>query len=141
MFFPRATIILFQVAKKLEKRNGEIVLYYYFAFNRQAVHIENESWKSIKWRSTRLSFKSKTSSFLLKLWNVTNFLHIKVQYKCFSFIINVLLAISKKCWKKYKGIPLITVSLAPDYLHFILEHTQSCLVIKKSLLCPPVRGL
>ena len=43
MFFPRATIILFQVAKKLEKRNGEMVLYFYFAFNRQAVHIKNES--------------------------------------------------------------------------------------------------
>ena len=43
MFFPRATIILFQVAKKLEKRNGEIVLYFYFASNRQAVYIENES--------------------------------------------------------------------------------------------------
>ena len=42
-FFPHTTIILFQVAKKLEKRNGEMVLYFYFAFNRQAVHIENES--------------------------------------------------------------------------------------------------
>ena len=39
MFFPRETIILFQ----LEKRNGKMVLYFYFAFNRQAVHIENES--------------------------------------------------------------------------------------------------
>ena len=42
-FFPHTTIILFQVAKKLEKRKGEMVLYLYFAFNRQAVHIENES--------------------------------------------------------------------------------------------------
>ena len=46
MFFPRETIILFQFAKKLEKRNGKMVLYFYFAFNRQAVHIENERWKS-----------------------------------------------------------------------------------------------
>ena len=43
MFFLRETIILFQIAKKLEKRNGEMVLYFCFAFNRQAVHIENES--------------------------------------------------------------------------------------------------
>ena len=43
-FFPHTTtIILFQVAKKLEKRNGEMVLYLYFAFNRQAVPIENDS--------------------------------------------------------------------------------------------------
>ena len=43
-FFPHTTIILFQVVKKLEKRNGEMVLYFYFAFNRQAVRIEmNES--------------------------------------------------------------------------------------------------
>ena len=39
MFFPRATIILFQVAKKIEKRNGEMVLYFYFVF-RQAVDIK-----------------------------------------------------------------------------------------------------
>ena len=58
--FPRTTIILFQVTKKLEIRNLEMVLYFYFAFNRQAVHIENESLKSRKWRSTRLSFKIKT---------------------------------------------------------------------------------
>ena len=43
LFFPHTTIILFQVAKKLEKRNAEMALYYYFAFNRQAVYIENES--------------------------------------------------------------------------------------------------
>ena len=42
-FFPHTTIILLQVAKKLEKRNGEMILCFYFAFNRQAVHIENES--------------------------------------------------------------------------------------------------
>ena len=42
-FFPHTTIILFQVAKKLGKRNGEMVLCFYFAFNHQAVHIENES--------------------------------------------------------------------------------------------------
>ena len=42
--FPsHTTIILFQVAKKPEKRNREMVPYFYFAFNRQAVHIENES--------------------------------------------------------------------------------------------------
>ena len=45
MFFPRGTIILFQVAKKLEKRNGEMVLYFYFAFNREAVHIEKRKLK------------------------------------------------------------------------------------------------
>ena len=43
LFSPHTTIILFQVAKKLEKRNGEMVLYFYFAFNRQAVYIENET--------------------------------------------------------------------------------------------------
>ena len=42
-FIPHTTIILFQVAKKLEKRNGEMVLYFYFAFNRKTVRIENES--------------------------------------------------------------------------------------------------
>ena len=47
-FFSHTTIILFQVEKKLEKRNGEMVLYLYFAFNRQAVPLENESWYIIK---------------------------------------------------------------------------------------------
>ena len=42
--FPlHTTIILFQVAKKVGKKNGEMVLYFYFAFNRQAVHIEAEN--------------------------------------------------------------------------------------------------
>ena len=46
MFFPLATIILFQVAKKLEERNGGNDSYlngFYVAFNRQAIHIENGS--------------------------------------------------------------------------------------------------
>ena len=42
-FFPHTTIILFQVAKKIEKRNGEMVLCFYVAFNLQGVHIENEN--------------------------------------------------------------------------------------------------
>ena len=39
LFFPHTTIILFQVAIKLEKRNWEMVFYFYFAFNRQSVYI------------------------------------------------------------------------------------------------------
>ena len=35
LFFPHTTIILFQVAIKLEKRNWEMVFYFYFAFNRR----------------------------------------------------------------------------------------------------------
>ena len=52
-FFSHTTIILFQVAKRLEKRNWEMVLYFYFAFNRQVVYIENKSRKSRKGRSTK----------------------------------------------------------------------------------------
>ena len=39
LFFPHTKILLFQVAIKLEKKNWEIVFYFYFAFNRQAVYI------------------------------------------------------------------------------------------------------
>ena len=60
-FFPRETIILFPVAKKTrKKKRDKMVLCFYFTFNHQAVHIENESSTSIKWQSTRQPFKSKT---------------------------------------------------------------------------------
>ena len=43
LFSPHTTIILLQLAKKLEKETGKWFFIFYVAFNRQAVHIENQS--------------------------------------------------------------------------------------------------
>ena len=81
MFFPPATIILFQVPKKTRKK-------------KLARRFVSKS-KNIN-KMANLQDRVKLNLFVGFVECNKFFTDYKVQYKFFSFIINVLLAISKK---------------------------------------------
>ena len=93
-FFPHTTIILFQVVKKLEKRNGgngSLLLF--------CVLSPGGSYRKRKLIIKKMAIYKTALRvnliFLLDLvWNLTIFLHIKVQYKGYF---GNLISISKIC--------------------------------------------